>query len=183
MPTKWPHGKGAQSRSPISYDTIPLTPLSSGSAIRSNTIPTQPRSAGNPFARDTKSPASSNPYSQESQRKFGNAIAMVAHAIGEGARAFSEGTSYESKPPILQWAASNPETLQIRGCTADGSIDPEALRPAQSGTETNISSVRRPPPARAPTFPKSATVPPGSNHESKRSKVPRRKITLTSAQD
>ena len=65
-----PHGKGAQARSPISYDTIPSTPSSSGSAIRCNTIPTQPISAGNPFARDTISPASFNPYSQESQRKM-----------------------------------------------------------------------------------------------------------------
>ena len=108
-----PHGKGGQPRSPISYDTIPSTPLSSGSAIRCNTIPTQPMSAGNPFAGDTKSPASSNPYSQESQRKFGNAIAMVAHAIGEGTRALSEGTSYEQKPLVLHCMGSSPEALQI----------------------------------------------------------------------
>ena len=79
---------------------------------------------------------------------------MAAHVIGEGAGAFSEGTSYEPKPPILHWASSNPETLQIGGCLApDGRGEAPAHRQVPAGTETNTSSVRRPSLARALTFP------------------------------
>ena len=54
---------------------------------------------------------------------------MAAHAIGEEARALSEGTSYEPKPPILHWAGSNPGTLQIGGCpAADGRGEAEAQK-------------------------------------------------------
>ena len=97
-----PHGKGGHARPPVRYDAIPSTPSSSGT----------------PTNRETKSSAISSPFSQESQRKIGNAIAMAAHAIGEGARALSEGTSYEPKPQILHWAGSNPGALQIGGCLA-----------------------------------------------------------------
>ena len=46
-----PHGRGAQARSPISYDIIPSTPSSSGSSIRCSTIPIAPSSAGNQIIR------------------------------------------------------------------------------------------------------------------------------------
>ena len=85
---------------------------------------------------------------------------MAARASGEGARAFSEGTSYEPKPQILHWAGSSPETLQIGGCPAvDGRGEAPAHRQGQAGTETNTSSVRHPPFARALTFPKVLAFP------------------------
>ena len=56
----------------------------------------------NPYHARAGAPAIANPYSLKSQRKIGNAIAMAVHAIGEGARALSEGTSYEPKPPMFE---------------------------------------------------------------------------------
>ena len=108
---------------------------------------------------------------------------MAAHAIGEGARALSEGTSYEPKPLILHWAGSSPETLQIGGCLAPGGRgEASAHRQGQAGTETNISSGRRPLLARAQTFPKVPALPPdqvtnqkGPKCHGERSRSPRQK--------
>ena len=78
----------------------------------------------NPYHAKGGAPAIANLCSLEAQRKIGNAIAMVAHAIGEGAKDLSEGTSYEPKPPMLeldtQWANVFPETLHIGSGTAPG---------------------------------------------------------------
>ena len=81
--------------------------------------------------------------------KNGDAIAMAAHAIGEGARAFSEGTNYEPKPPMfeldIQWANTFPEALHIgSGIAPGGHPQAENTREGQAGTETNTVSVRRP---------------------------------------
>ena len=75
---------------------------------------------------------------------------MAAHGIAEGARALSEGTSYEPKPPVLHWMGSSPEALQNGSCLApeERGDAPTNCR-GQSGTETNTVSVRRPLPARA----------------------------------
>lgn len=108
---------------------------------------------------------------------------MAAHVIGEGAGAFSEGTSYEPKPQFLHWASSNPETLQIGGCLApDGRGEAAAHRQAQAGTETMFSSVRRPLFARAFIFPKVPAFPPdqvinqkGPKCHGERSRSPRQK--------
>ena len=108
---------------------------------------------------------------------------MVAHAIGEGTRALSEGTSYEQKPLVLHCMGSSPEALQIGSCLA-----PEKRGEAptncrgQSGTETNTDSFRRPLPARALSFPKVPASPPdqvtiqkGPTCQGERSRSPRQK--------
>ena len=74
---------------------------------------------------------------------------MASHAIGEGARALSEGTSYEPKPLMFeldtQWANAFPETLHIWSGTApDGHAQASNIREVQAGTETNTVSVRHP---------------------------------------
>ena len=85
-------------------------------------------------------------------------MAIAAHAIGEGARALTEGTSYEPKPPILFWAAPSPETLQIGGCVPDGFLDRGAFGGIHSsslaGTQTVALSANLIVPPRAPTYPK-----------------------------
>ena len=78
---------------------------------------------------------------------------MAAHAIGERARAFSEGTSYEPKPPMfeldIQWANAFPETLHIgSGSAPGGHPKAENTREGQAGTQTNTVSVRRPNPSK-----------------------------------
>ena len=90
----------------------------SGEVVDQSRIPSTPTSTVPPTNKDGREPKIYNPYSQESQRKIGNAMAIAAHAIGEGA-ALTEGTSNEPKPPILIWAAPNPETLQIGGCAPE----------------------------------------------------------------
>ena len=74
---------------------------------------------------------------------------MAVHAIGEGGRAFSEGTSYGPKPPMFeldtQWANAFPETLHIgSGSAPGGHPQAETTREGQAGTETNTVSVARP---------------------------------------
>ena len=103
----------------------------------------------NPYHARAGAPAIANLYSLESQRKIGNAIAMAGHAIGEGARALSERTSYEPKSPMFeldtQLANAFPETLHIgSGTSPGGHPQVENTREGQAGTETNTVSVRRP---------------------------------------
>ena len=108
---------------------------------------------------------------------------MAAHAIGEGARALSEGTIYEPKPLILHWAGSSQEILQIGGCLApEGRGEAPVYRQGQAGTETNTSSVRHPLLARALTFPKVQAFPSdqvtnqkGPKCHGERSRSPRQK--------
>ena len=95
--TSGPNGRAVPAGTTFDQAAIPTTPTSSPSSsnrdwkLRPNTV--------------------SNPYSPESQRKIANAIAAGTNSIAEGAKALSEGTSYEPKVPKL-----GSETLRMGGC-------------------------------------------------------------------